>query len=98
MMAKNFPEFIKDMNCQIQESLEDPSRKSQNNSRSKHIVVKLWSTINTKHIKTKRSYQGEVKKQITTEELQKTDSKILNNSFKKWNNTVSELRGNNCLS
>lgn len=62
MTAKNFPEFIKDMNCQIQASVEDPSRKSQNNSISRHIVVKLWNTINPKHIKTTRSYQGEVKK------------------------------------
>lgn len=56
MTAKNFPEFIKDMNCQIQASVEDPSRKSQNNSISRHIVVKLWNTINPKHIKTTRSY------------------------------------------
>ena len=62
MTAKNFPEFIKDMNCQIQASVEDPSRKSQNKSISRHIVVKVQNTINPKHIKTRRSDQGKVTK------------------------------------
>ena len=88
MTAKNFPEFIKDMNCQTQASVEDPSRKSQNNSISRHTVVKLWNTINPKHIKTEEVIREKSKKQIITEEQQRTDSKILNNrSFKKWNNS-----------
>lgn len=43
-MAENFPGFIKYMNCQIQESLEDPYRKNKNNSTLSHVLVKLWNT------------------------------------------------------
>lgn len=44
IMAENFSKVIKDRTCQMQESLGDPRRKTQNNFTSRYIIVKLWNT------------------------------------------------------
>lgn len=75
MMAENFSEFIKDMTCQIQESLGDVCRKNQNNSTSRHIRVKTME-----HQRQREVIREKVKKQINADELTRTDSKILNTS------------------